>query len=520
VGASRQCDACGSALAGDQHYCLGCGTRAGARSAQLESLLGRLRERDALATKDPTSAESVDATPAPPHRFEPRLPGARVSMLLVLLFVGFGALIGDAGAGAGRLIAATPSLMVVVPHSSAVSSGGSSATSSEPPPSEPEPTPSLAEGSGEEHAAPETAPKEASTPTSGGNGKKAPSKGRAAKLGDIKHVFVIVLSNQPYAADFGPESKAGYLAHTLESKGELLLRYDAVAHEQLPNAIALLSGQGPTAQTAANCPSYTPLAPGTLGGDEQVLGDGCVYPAAVQTLPGQLTAKHLTWKAYVQGIDEGPGTPPACSHPAAGSADPTYASGAYATYRNPFVYFQSITASPSCAANDVGLDKLAADLRSVSSTPSFSYIVPDRCNDSGPTPCSPGAATGPSDSQALLSRVVPQIMASRAYKHGGLLAITSDEAPSTGEYADSSSCCGQPPYPNLTSAGLRHGGGVIGALLLSPLIKGGTTAQEAYNHYSLLRTIEDVFGVGHIGYAALPAVKPFSAGLLNAPQKR
>jgi hypothetical protein len=244
-----------------------------------------------------------------------------------------------------------------------------------------------------------------------------------------------------------------------------------------------------------------------------------VYPATVNTLPGQLTAKHLTWKAYVQGIDEGAGTPPACSHPLSGAADPTYAGGPYATYRNPFVYFQAVTESPACAANDVGLDKLQGDLSSASSTPDFSYIVPGGCEDAGPTPCSPGAPAGPADAAGMLGRVVPAIMASKAYKQGGLLVITSDEAPSTGEYADSSSCCGQPPYPNLTTAGLRHGGGVVGALLLSPLIKGGTTAAESYNHYSLLRTIEDVFGLSHLGYAALPSVKSFSAGLLNAPAK-
>ena len=330
---------------------------------------------------------------------------------------------------------------------------------------------------------------------------------------------MIVLSNEPYAALFGPESKGAYLAHTLESKGELLLRYDAIAHEQLPNGVALLSGQGPTAQTAADCPSYTPLTPGTPSSDEQVLGDGCVYPAGVQTLPGQLVAKHLTWRAYVQGIDEGAGTPPACSHPPAGAPDASFASGAYATYRNPFVYFQSITSSASCAADDVGLDKLGSDLRSAASTPAFSYIVPDRCNDGGPTPCVPGAPAGAAGAGQLLSVIVPQIMASQAYKKGGMLVITTDEAPSTGEFADSSSCCGQPPYPNLTTAGLRHGGGAVGALLLSPFVKGGTTSPEPYNHYSLLRTIEDVFGLGHIGYAALPSVNSFSAALLNAPAR-
>jgi len=89
--------------------------------------------------------------------------------------------------------------------------------------------------------------------------------------------------------------------------------------------------------------------------------------------------------------------------------------------------------------------------------------------------------------------------------------ITVDEAPSSGEFADSSGCCGQPSYPNLpaaTAAGLSpRGGGTVGALLLSPLIKGGATSQEPYSHFSLLRTIEDLFAVSHLGYAALPAVK-------------
>jgi phosphatidylinositol-3-phosphatase len=110
-------------------------------------------------------------------------------------------------------------------------------------------------------------------------------------------------------------------------------------------------------------------------------------------------------------------------------------------------------------------------------------------------------------------------MASKAYKSNGLIVITADEAPSSGEFGDSSSCCGQPAYPNLTTSGLRHGGGVVGALLLSPLIKGGTTSQEPYNHYSLLRTVEDVFGLSHLGYAALPAVTAFNASLLNATAK-
>ncbi len=121
-------------------------------------------------------------------------------------------------------------------------------------------------------------------------------------------------------------------------------------------------------------------------------------------------------------MDEaGASTAGACAHPAAGAADATATSGAYATYRNPFVYFASITASPSCQSDDVGLSRLKSDLARTASTPAFAYIVPDRCHDAGPTPCAAGASAGPADAAAFLQQVVPEIIASQAYKKNGLL---------------------------------------------------------------------------------------------------
>jgi phosphatidylinositol-3-phosphatase len=114
---------------------------------------------------------------------------------------------------------------------------------------------------------------------------------------------------------------------------------------------------------------------------------------------------------------------------------------------------------------------------------------------------------------------VPAILASKAYKQGGLLVITVDQAPTSGEFADSSSCCGQPQFPNLPApaGGLGpRGGGSGGALLLSPFIKGGGSSEEPYNHFSLLRTIEDVFGLEHLGYAALPKVNAFEPAIFSA----
>jgi hypothetical protein len=186
------------------------------------------------------------------------------------------------------------------------------------------------------------------------------------------------------------------------------------------------------------------------------------------------------------------------------------------------VYFHSVIDSPACAVDDVGLQKLSADLSQPKHTPSFSYVVPDRCHDGSRTPCAPGASAGLPAADGFLKQEVPKILHSKAYKEGGLLAITVDEAPSSGEFADSSSCCGQPTFPNLpapagASTGLAaNGGGQVGALLLSPFVKPGTASQEPYNHFSLLRTIEDLFALKHLGYAALPKVSSLEASIFSA----
>jgi len=552
------CESCGSPLAVHQRYCLSCGRRIGSRSPRLEELLGRVvgRAHPADATaQSPAAVESAAvenvAQPAPaavgPARgwmgaSALRLPAPRISALLVLVFLGFGVLLGNVAATrpSASLASSRSPLKVVLPSSepavpstststsasasASASAEPSSTASSEPPPAESEPTPAAAPAAASP-TTPTTAPSSSkgSSEASEGAAPKPAAGSPAKKLPPIKHVFVIMLSDQPYAAVFGPSSAAPYLAGTLEHHGELLVHYDAVAHEELANEVALLSGQGPTAETAANCPDYTAIAPASVGADGQVLGSGCVYPQATQTLPGQLAAKHLSWRAYVQGTDEG-GTPGACAHPALGQADPTAAqgsgSGPYATFRNPFVYFQSLVGSPACAADDVGLGQLSGDLANAKRTPSFSYIVPSRCRDANPTPCTAGAPAGPAQADTFLRQVVPKILESPAYKESGLLVISVDEAPSSGEFADSSACCGQPAFPNVAASapsGLSpRGGGSVGALLLSPYVKGGETNQEPFNHFSLLRTIEDLFGLGHLGYAGLSAVKPFEPSMFTA----
>jgi phosphatidylinositol-3-phosphatase len=532
-GRAGACEDCSAPLARGQRYCLACGERSGPRSPQLLALLGRVGDASAAGSseRDEPIAPRL-AAPGDSHRRRaPRLtpalarvgeltpPSRRVSAVLVLVFLGFGVLLGNVASSRvedSLAASARPRIKLLLPAANtAAATTPEASPTTEPPEASAEPTPEVASvpetASSPSPTQPAAAKTEAQSKEGSAKASAPAANAPATKLPAIKHVFVIMLSNEPYASVFGPASTAPYLSHTLEHRGELLVRYYAVAHQQLANEIALLSGQGPTPATAANCPVYSDLAPASIAGEGQLSGEGCVYPASTETLPGQLSSKHLTARAYVQGIDEAGSASPACAHPAIGQPDPSgeaTAAQAYATFRNPFVYFHALSDSPSCALDDVGLASLDGDLSRAKRTPSFSYIVPDRCHDASPGPCPGGGAGGVAAANTLLEQIVPKILASQAYKHGGLLVITTDEAPSSGEYADSSSCCGQPRFPNLpppagpAAALPPEGGGQVGALLLSPYVKGGAINQESFNHFSLLRTFEDFFDVKHLGYAA------------------
>lgn len=492
----------------------------------------------------------------PLRRWEQRfgalpLPSPLIWAVLVAAFLGFGVLMGRAGghAAVDALASARTPLKVIVAHDTATVPAATAIPTATPPvapeaENTPEPAPAPAasakastpaatakatpspepSGGSQESSSNSTESSSGSSESSGG-GEGSSAKG-TAKLPPIKHVFVVMLDDEPYATAFGPASPAKYLIGTLEKQGELLLRYYAVAHEGLADEMALLSGQGPTEATAANCLTYSEIPATSSGSDGQVLGSGCVYPSSTQTLMSQLGAKHLTWKAYIEGIDEGSGTATACAHPMSGAADPSAIAPVagttapdYQTWRNPFVYFGSLIGSPACASGDLGMSALKGDLASEKSTASFSYIAPGPCDDGNPAPCAPGKTDGMIAANGFLQKVVPEILASKAYKQNGLLAITVDNAPATGEYADSSSCCGQPKFPNLPApTGVAKlsgsGGGQVGLLLLSPFVKkGGGLAQETYDHFSLLATIEQLFGLGKLGYAGAAEVKAFSASL-------
>ena len=350
----------------------------------------------------------------------------------------------------------------------------------------------------------------------------------------IGHVFVIVLENKDYEATFGPRSEAPYLARTLAHQGVLLTQYFGTGHYSLDNYLAMLSGQAASPETRDDCETYADFVATGMTSDGQAIGHGCVYPASVKTLADQLDAVHKTWRGYMEDMGNDPARESAtCGHPALNAADPTQSAEApsakvplgdqYAARHNPFVYFHSIIDAPACSANVVNLAHLRRDLATTRTTPNFAFISPNLCNDGHDAPCKNGQPGGLRSADAFLRKWVPLILASPAYRRDGLLVITFDEGdaevrpnPAGGRLMTfrGAKCCNQQPGPNLASFPQTetdgdwtiqiedYGGDRIGAVLLSPFLSAGTEATTPFNHYSLLKTLEDVFGTdGHLGYA-------------------
>jgi phosphatidylinositol-3-phosphatase len=360
-----------------------------------------------------------------------------------------------------------------------------------------------------------------------------PAAPAASAVPPVRHVFVIVLENEGYAATFGNPSADPYLATTLPSQGALLTNYYGIGHESNDNYLAMVSGQAPNPQTQADCQDYTDfVATGATVPPGQAVGSGCVYPSSVSTIGNQLTTAGLSWKGYMQDMGNIPTREPStCAHPALNSQDKTQSATAgdgYATRHNPFVYFHSIIDNPAyCSAHVVPLGAtnastgLAHDLASARTTPNLSFVVPNLCLDGHDYPCTNQTAPSTSalgDIDTFLQTWVPLITRSAAYRTNGLLVIAFDEAagPPNG---DSSACCGELPGPNSPLPGITGmGGGRTGAVVLSPFIKPGTVVTTGYNHYGLLGSLESLFGLPRLGEAQT-APATFGADVFTRPAR-
>ncbi len=347
-------------------------------------------------------------------------------------------------------------------------------------------------------------------------GLVVPAVADADSMPPIKHVFVLIDENESASTTFGPSSPAPYLSKTLVAQGAYLPNYYGIGHSSLDNYIAMVSGQAPNPLTSGDCPNFVDFPADSLDPSGQENGEGCVYPADVPTLMSQLDAAHLTWRAYEDSMGADPARESAtCGHPAVGSPDNTEvetATDQYATRHDPFVYFHYVIDNASeCSANVVGLSQLSTDLQSAATTPNYVFITPSLCNDGHDTPCDNGQPGGLTQADSFLQTWVPQITSSPAFQQDGLLIITFDEAVN-----DDTACCGETPGPYDAANGVQPGGGGpgggdVGAVLLSPFIAPGTTSSVSYNHYSMLASIEGLFGLSRIGDAV--GVSPFGSDI-------
>lgn len=302
----------------------------------------------------------------------------------------------------------------------------------------------------------------------------------------FRHVVVLVLENESEEATFSGHT----YVNGLRSGGVFLPNYYGTGHASLDNYVAMVSGQPSNGLTNSDC------LPSNL-----YLCAQSTTPLGGRHLGDQLDAAGVSWKSYMDG------TTRPCAHeaysPSSPVPDPYQGNGNkpntdgagpdYADRHNPFVTFPDFVGDPArCAAHQRPFTELAGDITH-DRVPRFAFITPDTCHDGHDDPCSGGQPGGLKSANRWLSRQLPSVLAYLAH-HDGLLILISDEGgiPAT-----------QPQDASCSSCASGGAGGRTGAVLLSPRLPRGTTVGTGYDHDSLLRTIEDSFGITeHLNLAA------------------
>lgn len=263
----------------------------------------------------------------------------------------------------------------------------------------------------------------------------------------IKTVWVILMENQNWSAIKGNRA-APYINHTLLPEASYAQQYfnPPYIHPSLPNYIWIEAG--------TNFGIADDRAP---AGDSQ---------STIQHLVTLLKNAGVEWRAYEENIS--------------GKTCPLFDAYPYAVRHDPFVYFDDVTDhrnpnSAYCIQHIRPFEQLGKDLAN-NSVAQYNFITPNVCNDMHDM-CAP-LHNKIAQGDTWLSKHVPEIMNSQAYRGGGAIFITWDEA--------------------------EIGDGPIGMIVLSPFAKGhGYSNSIHYNHGALLRTVEEIFGVvPYLGNAA------------------
>jgi phosphatidylinositol-3-phosphatase len=224
---------------------------------------------------------------------------------------------------------------------------------------------------------------------------------------------------------------------------------DAPTFNALARRYATLSDY--TAVAHPSLPNYLALVSGSTHG---ISSDCTTCVVGARNLADTLAAAGKTWKTYAEDLPY-PGF-------IGGSA------GRYAKKHDPFLYFRDVLDSRARRNRVVPFTQLRRDLVR-HRLPDFSLIVPNLCDDMHD--CS--VATG----DAWLKAHVVPLLHSRTLR-GGVVFVVFDEGTSD-----------------------TGGGGRVEALALGPTVRRGSRFTRATNHYGLLRTIEDAWGLPRLGHS-------------------
>jgi hypothetical protein len=162
-------------------------------------------------------------------------------------------------------------------------------------------------------------------------------------------------------------------------------------------------------------------------------------------------------------------------HPDSGAADPT-ATQPYATLRNPFVYFHTLVDRGDCQSDDQPAQPGWPGCWGTATVGRSCFSARTRAMLARRVRGRTGQGIAPADS--YLKWTVPGILDSALYRHGGALCVL---------FSAPAAVAGSPAR--------------AGALVLSPFTMRNSTDTTAYGPYSVLRTIEVVFGLNPLARA-------------------
>lgn len=269
----------------------------------------------------------------------------------------------------------------------------------------------------------------------------------------------------------GPPAHVAVLVMENEEYGDVIGSSSAPYINSLARSYGL--AQQMYAISHPSLPNYLALTGGATFGIDSDCSD-CVVRAS--SIVDQLEQRHISWKAYMEDL------PRPCFLGAS--------AGEYAKKHDPFAYYTPVSDDPARCGRIVPLTALAAD-EARGRLPQYIWITPNLCHDMHDC----DLATG----DRFLSRLVPPLL--RALGPRGLLFLVWDEG------STDNSCC------RVAS------GGHIVAVLAGGLARRGSRMSTPVDHYSVLQTIEDLFGLPRLRGAACSCT-PSLAPLLRTSTVR